>query len=44
VRTVFDPPGGFRILHSFSADEGNEPQADVIEASDGNLYGTAAFV
>lgn len=44
VGTVFmmKPSGAVTVLHSFSTSDGNgtQPQSTLVEASDGNLYGT----
>lgn len=34
------PKGGFSILHSFDSSDGSAPACGLLQASDGNLYGT----
>ncbi len=38
---VITPAGNLTTLHSFDITEGNAPQAGLVQATDGNLYGTA---
>ena len=39
-----DLAGNYRVLHSFSGTpDGGRPQTDLVEASDGNLYGVSDF-
>lgn len=42
--TIFKitPGGTLTSLHSFNEDEGDEPAAALIQANDGNLYGTTS--
>ena len=42
--TVFKvtPAGGLTLLHAFTGSEGEHPNAALIQASDGNLYGTTS--
>jgi uncharacterized repeat protein (TIGR03803 family) len=42
--TVFKitPAGTLTTLHSFDGNDGGEPQAGVVQAADGNFYGTTA--
>jgi uncharacterized repeat protein (TIGR03803 family) len=44
--TVFemDSSGSLKVLHSFASADDGAPVAPVMQASDGNLYGTAACV
>lgn len=37
------PTGGFILLHIFNFTNGSTPQAPLIQASDGNFYGTAFY-
>lgn len=37
------PTGGFILLHVFNFTNGSTPQAPLIQASDGNFYGTAFY-
>ena len=43
--TVFEisSDGAFLSLHSFTNNDGDDPRAGLLQASDGNLYGTTAF-
>src|SRR5262249_52146706 len=34
---------GFTVLHSFTGNDGDQPQAGLIEGPDGTLYGTTLF-
>lgn len=40
--TIFGitPTGNFKVLHSFDSTDGYEPQASLLQVSDGTLYGT----
>ena len=43
--TIFKitPSGTLTTLHSFDSDDGSEPQEGLIQATDGNFYGTTAL-
>ena len=37
------PAGVVTVLHAFSGTDGSRPTAALIQATDGNFYGTTAF-
>ena len=37
------PSGGYTVLYGFSRTDGSQPEAGLMQATDGNLYGTTFF-